>query len=51
VSVAKKELIVEPDGQQGCVFIMDLPLVKDGRGHPLEALTEPWPVMVWVSFN
>jgi hypothetical protein len=46
-----KTITVEPNGQRGCVFIMDLPLVKDGRAHPLEVLTDPWPVIVWVSFN
>jgi hypothetical protein len=46
-----KTTTVEPNGQRGCVFIMDLPLVKDGRAHPLEVIADPWPVMVWVSFN
>ena len=46
-----KPIRVETRGERGCVFIMDLPLVKDGRAHPLEMIADPWPVMVWVSFN
>jgi len=40
------KIIIEPRGQAGCVFIMNLPFIKNGR-----AIADPWPVPVWVSFN
>lgn len=43
---ATERIIVEPRGQTGCVYLMNLPLIKNGR-----VIADPWPVPAWVSFN
>jgi len=46
-----KTVTVEPDGHRGCIFIMNLPAVRDACVRFPEVLADPWPVMVWISFN
>jgi len=43
---ATERIIVKPRGQAGCLYIINLPLIKNGR-----IIADPWPVPVWVSFN
>jgi len=48
---AGESITVEPDGHRGCIFIMNLPAVRDARVRPPEVIMDPYPVAAWISFN